>query len=460
MSWPELKAELLTAAETRAAEASSGIAGFVLMQRAGAALARTARAMLPWRGRIVVLCGPGNNGGDGYAAAALLRAAGRDVAVHALGAPRGDAARAAALWDAPVDAETTHAALVIDALFGTGLSRAPDPRAAALISAIRAPVLAVDVPSGLDADTGATPGLCVRAERTVTFHRRKPGHLLLPGRAFCGVVECADIGMPDTPALCFANGPALWRLPMPAPDAHKYGRGACLVWSGPALATGASRLAAWAAQRAGAGIVTLAGARDALAEHAAHATSLLLRPAASPADVLGDARYGAVVVGPGAGAGARDAALAALASGRPTVLDADALTALPLAQLAAARRGPCVLTPHEGEFRAVFGTLAGSRLDRAREAARQAGAVVVLKGPDTIIAAPDGRAAINHNAPPWLATAGTGDVLAGIIGALLAQRMDAWEAACAGAWWHGEAGARAGPNCTAENVLEALAAGR
>ncbi len=439
----------------RAVEAACGVDGFTLMRRAGEAVARHARAMAPLGTRIVVLCGPGHNGGDGYVAAAALRAAGRDVGVHALGTPRGDAARAAALWNGPRDAAPEDAALVVDALFGSGLNRALDGAAAGLVARIAAPVLAVDVPSGLDADAGAAPGACVQARRTLTFHRRKPGHLLLPGRAFCGDVHLADIGIADAATELWANDPTLWQLPALEPNSHKYQRGVCLVWSGPALATGASRLAAQAALRAGAGIVALAGARDALAEHAAQVTALLLRPAANPAEALADARFTSVVVGPGAGPGARDAALSALSTGRATVLDADALTMVTPAELAAARRGPLVLTPHEGEFARLFGPRAGSKLQRTRDTARQTGAVVLLKGADTVIAAPDGRAAINHNAPPWLATAGAGDVLAGIIGAYLAQGMPAWEAACAAAWRHGEAAQRADPGMIAEDLLRA-----
>ena len=439
----------------QAVEAACGVDGFTLMRRAGEAVARHARAMAPLGTRIVVLCGPGNNGGDGYVVAAALRAAGRAVGVHALGTPRGDAARAAALWNGPLDAAPEDGALVVDALFGSGLNRGMDGKAAALIARISAPVLAVDVPSGLDADTGAAAGSCVQATRTLSFHRRKPGHLLLPGRAFCGDVHLADIGIADAVTDLWANDPALWQLPVLAPDSHKYRRGACLVWSGPALATGASRLAAQAALRAGAGIVALAGARDALAEHAAQVTALLLRPAANPAETLADARFASVVVGPGAGPGARDAALSALSTGRAAVLDADALTMVTPAELAAARRGPLVLTPHEGEFARLFRTHGGSKLQCARDAARETGAVVLLKGADTVIAAPDGRAAINHNAPPWLATAGAGDVLAGIIGAYLAQGMPAWDAACAAAWRHGEAAQRAGPGMTAEDLLRA-----
>ncbi len=251
------------------------------------------------------------------------------------------------------------------------------------------------------------------------------------------------------------NGPALWQAAWPAhgPEAHKYQRGACLVWSGAEFATGAARLAARAALRVGAGIVTLMGEAAALRAHAGHVTAILLAEASALPAHLADARLRACVIGPGAGRGAatRDAALAMLRAGPACLLDADALTSLEAHDLKLP--GNAVLTPHAGEFRALFPALADMpRLEAARAAAAQAGAVVLLKGRETVIAAPDGQAAINRNAPRWLATAGSGDVLAGIIGGLLAQGMAPFEAACAGAWLHGAAGAACGPYLTAEDL--------
>lgn len=462
-------AAVLTADAMRAAEAAWFAAGhdsFALMDVAATAVADRAAFMAPPGARVLVLAGPGNNGGDGWLAAAKLKARGFDVVVRPLGAPRdgSDAARAAAQWTGPVDeaAAPDGFGLVIDALFGIGLARGLAGEAGALAEAVNAsgvPVLAVDIASGVDADSGAVPGAAIRASATVTFHAAKPGHLLLPGRAHAGALAVADIGLPPTPSDLYANGPAQWRLPVPADDTHKYARGGALVWSGPALATGASRLAAMAALRVGAGAVTLAGARDALMVHAAHVTAVMLAEtdAAGFGAMLEGVKLRAACVGPGAGPSARAAAVAALGSGRAVLLDADALTAFAsdaphLVRLVSRHPRPVVLTPHEGEFARLFPGMAGSKLVRARAAAAATGAVVVLKGADGVIAAPDGRAAINGNAPAWLATAGSGDVLAGLITGLLAQGMDGFEAAAAGAFLHGEAGARLGPGLIAEDL--------
>ncbi|MFN3370568.1 MAG: NAD(P)H-hydrate dehydratase [Sphingomonadaceae bacterium] len=467
---------LLTAAAMRAAEADWFAAGhdsFALMQVAGAAVATAAAAHLPASsGRVLVLAGPGNNGGDGFVAARLLAEAGHGVTVATLlptEALKGDAARAAAAFAGPIVApEAADPAgfdLVIDALFGIGLARPPAGAAAALIERVNAaavPVLAIDIPSGVDADTGAAPGPAIRATETLTFHTPKPGHLLLPGRLLAGQLTVADIGLPPPadPGL-WQNGPGLWAWPAPAPDTHKYARGAVAVWSGPRLATGASRLAAEAALRAGAGAVTLFGPADALAVHAAHVTAVMLAEADAAAfgQALAGPKLRAACVGPGAGASARAAAVAALGAGRPVVLDADALTAFSgapdhLARLVRRHDRPVVLTPHAGEFARLFPDLAegASRLDRAQAAAARTGATILLKGADTVIADPDGRAAINANAPPWLATAGAGDVLAGFVDALLAQGLDGFGAAAAAAFVHGAVATRLGPGLTAGDL--------
>jgi NAD(P)H-hydrate epimerase len=388
--------------------------------------------------------------------------------------------------------------VIVDALFGAGLSRPLDGVAAEVVAAIDAagrPVVAVDVPSGLDATSGQAAGPVVQATRTVTFFRLKPGHLLLPGRLKCGDVQVADIGIPasalaDIAPRTWANRPANWlaRYPRPQLDAHKYTRGHVIVVSGPAESTGAARLGARAALRVGGGLVTLVGSAAATTINATHTTAVMVRAIPSDAalaEVLADERRNAVLIGPGTGVGAATAAsvLTVLASPAAAVLDADALTSFAPGESAApvkaaglgfvvraepdptsealfaavrARTAPVVLTPHEGEFQRLFGELAGSKLDRARQAASASGAVVVLKGPDTVIAAPDGRAAINDNAPPWLATAGSGDVLAGLVAGLLAQRMPAFEAACAAVWLHGAAATAFGIGLIAEDLPEAL----
>jgi hydroxyethylthiazole kinase-like uncharacterized protein yjeF len=460
-------AELLTPAEMARADAlapSLGAPGPALMDAAGRAVARTVRARFQ-PCRTVVLCGPGNNGGDGYVAARLLAQMGWPAAVAALSPPRpgSDAAAAAARWRGPMvpfrPTEAARAGLVIDAVFGAGLARDVAPEVAAVLEA--APrVVAIDVPSGVDGATGAVRGFASRAAMTVTFFRRKPGHLLLPGREHCGETILADIGLPAAvlttirPAT-WANGPVLWDLPRPDAVSHKYTRGHVTVLGGAAM-TGAARLAAEAARRSGAGLVTIAAPATAAGVYRAGAPGTIVSEASLP-DLLADPRRSVWVCGPGLGAAAAAAALPVLiAAGRRVVADADLFTAC--AGRPEALAGAAVLTPHLAEFARVFGPPGADRLAAARAASARTGAVVLLKGADTIIAAPDGRAAINANAPPWLATAGAGDVLSGLLAGLLAQGMPAWEAAAAAAWLHGAAAQQAGPGLVAEDLLGALAA--
>ncbi|MBB4016098.1 hydroxyethylthiazole kinase-like uncharacterized protein yjeF [Chelatococcus caeni] len=484
--------ELLTCAEMAAADGrtiAGGTPGIVLMERAGQAVAERVLARAAGPRRIAVLCGPGNNGGDGFVVARLLAAAGHDVAVHALVPPdrlTGDAAEAARGWEGEILPLAGWRAdgvdIVVDAMFGAGLARdiaAPLDAVIAAVNAAGAHVVAVDVPSGIDGDTGAVRGCAIQADETVTFARRKPGHLLMPGRGHCGPVHVADIGITDATVAGLdvrtaANAPGLWRGELPRPDAagHKYKRGHLVVASGGPARTGAARLAARAGLRAGAGLVTVASPPSAVAVNAAQLTAVMVRAvdgAEGLADLLSDARFSALVLGPALGIGeeTRRMVEVAAAARRHLVLDADALTSFSnnLAGLwqvvTSAAPAGIVLTPHEGEFARLFGEAEGvaqarSKLERARAAAAASGAVVVLKGPDTVIAAPDGRAAINENAPPWLATAGTGDVLAGIIGGLMAQEMPAFAAACAGVWMHGAAATAFGPGLIAEDLPEML----
>ncbi|MDE2364219.1 MAG: NAD(P)H-hydrate dehydratase [Hyphomicrobiales bacterium] len=490
-----MSVELLTTNEMAEADRltiAGGTPGVVLMEAAGRAVAERAAAMIRKRGgtKIAVLCGPGANGGDGYVAAHALLDMGFDVEAFALGDPgalKGDAAWAFQLWsrDAPpIDTfDLDHADFIIDALFGAGLARDLDGAAYAMVERVnawrrdrRGCVLAVDVPSGVDGSTGAVRGAAIEADATVTFFRLKPGHLLLPARKLCGATTCADIGIgpnviaPIAPRT-FWNEPDLWRahLPVPKLDSHKYARGHALVLSGPMAATGAARLAARGALRAGAGLVTVASSSDALMVNALALTAIMVRRSDGPrglAALLADARMNAVVLGPGLGVGEDTCALVetALAAGpsrRACVLDADALTSFAGApdRLFAAignASGATVLTPHAGEFARLFARGEGSKLSHARSAAERSGAIVVYKGPDTVVAAPDGRASIASNAPAWLATAGSGDVLAGIICGLLAQDMPAFEAASAGVWMHGAAANAFGPGLIAEDIPDAL----
>jgi NAD(P)H-hydrate epimerase len=509
--------ELLSTTEMGEADrlaVAAGVPSLELMERAGAAVADAAGSMVGIGARIMVLAGPGNNGGDGFVAARRLAEQGYRVRLALLEdrvALKGDAAHMAARWHGacePVAAAAIRDCdLIIDGLFGAGLSRAIAGPAADAIAAVNAsglPVLAIDVPSGLDGTTGAPTGPVITATRSITFFRRKPGHVLLPGRRLCGDVALADIGIPaevlrSVAPRTFANGPVLWQAAWPAlrPDAHKYARGHAVAVSGPAGSTGAIRLGARGALRIGAGLVTVASPRAAFPVNAAHLTAIMLTPFDVPeglASVLADIRRNAVLIGPGCGVGPATGRMVeiALASGAACVLDADALTSFastpaggpapaPTAgapfgylpstgsrapitpnrlfdAIRAAPQRPAVLTPHDGEFQRLFGAMPGSRLDRARSAAARSGAVVVLKGADTCVAAPDGRAAINDNAPPWLATAGSGDVLAGFIAGLLAQGMPAFEAAAAAVWLHGACADRIGPGLIAEDLPETLPA--
>ena len=485
--------ELLTPVEMAECDRlaiAGGVPGIALMEKAGRAVA-DAVSRHPLGTRVIAVAGPGNNGGDGFVAARVLAERGYPVRLMLVGDVtrlKGDAAIAAQGWTGPVEAPDpeglANAGVVIDALFGAGLDRPVEGRARAMIEAMNgcgAPIIAVDLPSGINGATGAVMGAAIKATESVTFFRRKPGHVLLPGRVHAGKVRVADIGIPDSvleqvrPRI-FANGAALWgrAFPLPRVDGHKYSRGHAVVVSGGLSHTGAARLAARAALRAGAGLVTIASPRDALAVNAAASLAVMVRLADGVAELvqlLADHRISCVVLGPGGGVGEamRAQVLAALDGECAVVLDADALTSFaddPASLFAAIQARPArtvVLTPHQGEFSRLFNKPAQatenvSKVEITRAAAKLSGAVVLLKGPDTVIAAPDGRAAINENAPPWLATAGAGDVLAGLIAGLAAQGMPGFEAACAAAWLHGEAGNAVGPGLISEDLAEAMPA--
>jgi hydroxyethylthiazole kinase-like uncharacterized protein yjeF len=456
--------ELLTPEEMARADAASpglGVPGPTLMANAGRAVARAiVRRFRPCR--TLVLAGPGNNGGDGYVAARLLQQAGWPVAVAALGPPRAgsDAAAVASHWRGPsapfTAVEAARAELVIDAVFGAGLARDVDGIVADALRAARR-VIAVDVPSGVDGGTGAVRGYAPQAALTVSFFRLKPGHLLLPGRELCGETVLADIGLPDAvlPQVrpnSFANLPELWCLPAPGAQSHKYSRGHVTVVGGETM-TGAARLAAGAARRGGSGLVTIAATRGGDVYRTGSPGVLVSE--APLAELLSDGRRNVWVCGPGLGPEAARATLPILLSvGCRVVADADVFSAF--AGQPEAFRGTAVLTPHAGEFARAFGSPGPDRVAAVRAAAAQTGAVVLLKGADTIAAAPDGKVAINASAPPWLATAGSGDVLAGLIAGLLAQGMLPWDAAAAGAYLHGRAGVLAGKGLVAEDLLRAI----
>jgi NAD(P)H-hydrate epimerase len=499
-----MSGEILTTQEMAAADAfavKSGVPSLTLMENAGRAVADAITARFrPCP--VVVLCGPGNNGGDGFVVARLLDESGFTVRVASDGGHTGDAGMMATRWSGLTEAlapdvlnflprarsagggggrstlssvRRPEGGIVVDGLFGAGLSRPLEAAAASVVEALGdLPVVAIDVPSGVSGDTGQPLGIVhVTAALTVTFHRKKPAHLLLPGRALCGQIIVVDIGIPDAAAVTqlHENTPALWRYPWPRATGHKYDRGHCVVVSGGPSATGAARLAARGALRIGAGLVTLASPPSAVLVNAAHLTAIMIKAfdgAAGLATLLEDKRLNSVVIGPALGVRGetREMVMAVLASGAACVLDADALTAFrddPDALFAKIqKRGlheACVLTPHDGEFERLFpglGAASASKVQAVRAAAACAGCTVLLKGGDTVIANPDGRAAITANAPAYLATAGAGDVLAGFIAGLLAQGLTGFDAACAGAWLHGDAAWRFGPGLIAEDLPEKL----
>jgi len=481
--------ELLTAEEMACADRltiEGGVPGATLMENAGRAVADEVSRRFPDAETVAVLCGPGNNGGDGFVAARHLKERGYKVRLGFNGDPARLPADAAAMAERWGEARQKLSSdllsggdVVVDALFGASLARPIEGAFAELIDRVNAsdlPVVAIDVPSGIDGTTGEVRGTAIKAIATVTFFRRKPGHLLLPGRLHCGEVKLAQIGIPDSVLATispktFANEPSLWLsdFPWPKPEGHKYARGHAVVMSGPAYSTGAARLGARGALRAGAGLVTVASPRDAIKVNAAQLAAIMVREADDAralASLLADERKNAVLIGPGVGLGERTKELvrAALASKAAVVLDADAITSFAddAKQLFAAiksREAPVVMTPHDGEFARLFGDIqAGSKLERARAAAARSGATILLKGSDTVVAAPDGLASINATTSPWLATAGSGDVLGGMVAGLLAQRMAGFHAASAATWLHGAAARAFGPGLIAEDISEMLPA--
>ena len=487
--------ELLTPAEMGESDritVAGGVPGIVLMERAGAGVAEASEKLCPTRGRVKILCGPGGNGGDGFVAGRRLAERGFAVELYLLGdraTLKGDPALAALRYDGPaLPGEAFDAAgadVVIDALYGAGLARDVGGAARRCLESIAdssARVVAVDVPSGIDGATGAVRGFAARADVTVTFHRFKPGHLLYPGREYCGELALVDIGisaaaMARVAPKTFANSPTLWgeRLPRPGAASYKFSRGAALILTGGAHRTGAARIAARAALRVGAGLVALASPLESVAVNSVHVTAVMIEPFDGPtgfAKLLADVRRNAILLGPGAGVTADTRALVEAALTEPcerpraVVIDADAISVFAgdstaLAALIGLERRATILTPHEGEFARLFRNraeilAAPSKLAKARAAAAALGAVVVYKGADSVVASPDGRASIGFDLPPWLATAGSGDALAGFCCGLLAQGMPAFEAASAAVWLHGAAARAFGPGLIAEDIAEAL----
>jgi len=480
---------LLTPDEARAADVwtiEHGKPGLELMEAAGRAVADTiveyVGTPLEVGGEIVILCGPGNNGGDGYVVARLLDEWGYPVKVLSsveADALKGDARKMARKWKGHTElvgaGKVNGASVVVDSLFGTGLNKAVEGDLEALLNEANeadAFRLAIDVPSGLNANTGNSLGVCFKADATVTFFKKKSGQMVAPGRFFCGGadhIHVADIGIPEA-ALenidpkHFSNEPALWShsFPFQGPAAHKYNRGHMLVLGGKEPTLGASRLASMAGLRVGAGLVTLAAPSESYAIQAGALDDVMVRRFDSAFGFIGimsDPKISTVLLGPGAGVGEKTAELVlqALMKGRNLVLDADALTSLTgrLDVLSGAKNCKAVLTPHEGEFARLFPDLdfRSDRIGAVRSAAEQSDCTVVLKGVSTIVGDVDGRISIASNAPSWLAVGGTGDILSGMIGGLLAQGMPAFEAASAAVWLHGEAAMKAGRGLIASDML-------
>jgi ADP-dependent NAD(P)H-hydrate dehydratase / NAD(P)H-hydrate epimerase len=480
--------ELLTAEEMSRAEqlaSQAGTSTLTMMENAGRGVAEEVVRRFPRGSRVTVLCGPGNNGGDGFVCARFLRERGYQVRLALLGRAedlKRDPKEMARRWDEAIEPMSLQslegAQIVVDAIYGTGLRDDISGIPAQIVEETAArslPVISVDIPTGIDATGGTVKGVAFKSISTVTFFRRKTGHVLLPGRMYCGDVRTVDIGIPtavlgDIAPRTFANYPEFWLryFPKLKIDGHKYDRGHAVVVSGPMESTGAGRLAARAALRSGAGLVTVATSKSAFYINAAQLTAVMVAPYDGPSglsDMLADTRITAALIGPGAGSDAevRDLVTSVLASDAVAVLDAEGITAFQeapaeLFDQIKARPAPTIMTPHEGEFRRAFPELGegGSKLERARRAAEISGAVIILKGADTVVAAPDGLCSIGENAPPWLATAGSGDVLAGMVTGLLAQGMAAFDAAAAAVWIHGELATTFGPGLIAEDMTELL----
>ncbi len=473
--------ELLTVEQMYAADRAAirgNLTAEILMERAGRAVSEQIQRR--WQPKnTVILCGPGANGGDGWVVARQLAAAGWPIKVALVGDRarlKGETAHHAGHWAGSVEPATpdvfSGAELIVDALFGAGLNRELQGTEAEIVNAMDkhpAPVVAIDLPTGVNGNDGQVMGAAATADLTVTFFRKKPGHLLVPGRFLAGETVVADIGIPQefaADSTTFENAPALWPNTPPElnPGGHKYSRGHVLVGGG-LRTTGASRLAARSALRAGAGLVTIAAPTESWPIYAAAELEVMVHPLASSqdfSDLLQDSRFTTVILGPGLGVGERAQHLvkfAAMAK-RKLVLDADALTAFTerpedLFSLLDGNSSS-ILTPHAGEFRRIFPDIGGSKLNQARLAAARSKATVILKGPDTVVAAPDGRAVINSNAPPWLATAGSGDVLAGIVAGLLSAGSPPFEAAAAAVWLHGAAATALGGGMLASDLIKEL----
>lgn len=460
---------------------AQGLPGLELMERAGQAV--TDVILTHYEPQLtLVCCGPGNNGGDGWVIARLLRNAGWEVRVATKRGELDNQSDAAMMADryegkviplATAVIEMERFSLVIDAIFGTGLNRDIEGEYAALFDAIaqyRKPVVSVDIPSGIHGDSGQICGHALQAEHTVTFCRPKPGHLLLPGYRHSGELHIEDIGISDevvdaqTPSL-YSNSPGLWHQQFPRMDVtdHKYRRGHTLIFGGPAHRSGAAMLASEAALRVGSGLVTQIVPDDSLVIYAAASKKAVMTCPYSLSDnLMIDSRVSACLIGPGYGVGERTRAIVTKLRSNtslPLILDADGLTSFESCpeKLFGIVDESCLLTPHEGEFARLFPDISyAAKWERAQAAAQRTGCTIILKGADTVIASPEGAVVLHSISAPQLATAGSGDVLAGICTGLIAQGMPAFEAACAAVWIHGQAGLSLGRGMIADDLLDEI----
>ncbi|MDB1135730.1 NAD(P)H-hydrate dehydratase [Candidatus Anaplasma sp. TIGMIC] len=446
---------ILSVNQFRECEQKSPIPVEELISRAGAAVTEEITARFP-KSSALVLCGPGNNGKDGVAVARLLRDLGWQVRVVGYKSN---------MLDVPpvqFDNFETSESIIVDAVFGLGLSRPIEDDLRKVIYKINEsgkPVVSIDLPTGINGDTGEIMGSAVRSDLTVTFSCLKFGHVISPGRYYSGEVSIKDIGLQVCSATAYYNTPCLWSglIPRPSHESHKYNRGYAVVCSPGIRAVGAVKLAALAALRTCPGAVAVACNDNEIALYASALTSVMYK---QHDKIMRDRRVTAVLIGPGCEeeeVELRTKVLEVLRDqDRSYVLDAGALSVFQGCSdmlFNGINGRKAVLTPHEGEFRRIFPDLSGGTVERAKKAAKMSGAIVVLKGHDTVIASPDGRVAVNNNAPSALATIGSGDVLAGIITGLVASGMDAFYAACCGVWVHGECGKKYRLGLIADDIV-------
>ena len=460
--------------ESEACAIISGISELTLMENAGKAVAQYVEEHYNNNHTILILCGPGNNGGDGFVIARLLHNIGYKISIahyktdkispnmkHMM-----DKAKNIEILDLLNDQINFDTDIIIDALFGTGISRAFSlTKIVHYIANSPAKIIAVDIASGINSDTGEIMQNAIKADITITFAAKKLGHLLNPGKLYSGLVIAKDIGVDiSTKYTAYENSPTLWNIPHIEYESHKYSRGFAIINGGDIQCTGAARLAAKAAQRSGAGVVTLASPLNAAHIYHSSLMSVMVKQYDSEqsfTQILSDKRISSILLGPGNGVNSetKQKILTALKHITRCILDADALTVFQDDHellFENIKDSQVVMTPHEGEFHKLFPTCTGDKVIRAFDAAKLSNSIIVLKGNDTIIASPSGHVAVNSNAPSTLATAGSGDVLAGIITGLSSTGLDLFDCACAATWIHAECANYFGIGLIAEDIIDMI----